>query len=209
MFVQPLSFFDSALAPDKMLIISFIDAGLSNVLNILTTLSPNDTHTLLCHQFVSEFQKLKNIQNSKGVPRRMALVDEAEADYLLGTETVAPRPVYSKKELATAFEELLVTLSNKDHDFWQHRVDALRSIRALLLGGAAEYDCFMQCLHSLKTPFADALADLRSTLVREACVTVALLSQHLGNAFAHMAETLIPAILKQLPVTIQVRTLKP
>jgi hypothetical protein len=29
------------------------------VLNILTTLSPNDTHTLLCHQFVSEFQKLK------------------------------------------------------------------------------------------------------------------------------------------------------
>jgi len=61
MFVQPLSFFDSALAPDKMLIISFIDAGLSNVLNILTTLSPNDTHTLLCHQFVSEFQKLKNI----------------------------------------------------------------------------------------------------------------------------------------------------
>ena len=138
----------------------------------------------------------------------MAL-DEEEADYLLGTDTVAPRPVYSKKELATAFEELLVTLSNKDHDFWQHRVEALRSIRALLLGGAAEYDCFMQCLHSLKTPFADALADLRSTLVREACVTVALLSQHLGNAFAHMAETLIPAILKQLPVTIQVRNLKP
>ena len=155
------------------------------------------------------FEKGHPLVGGSLVGRGGMALDEAEADYLLGTDTVAPRPVYSKKELATAFEELLVTLSNKDHDFWQHRVDALRSIRALLLGGAAEYDSFMQCLHSLKTPFADALADLRSTLVREACVTVALLSQHLGNAFAHMAETLIPAILKQLPVTIQVRTLKP
>ena len=132
------------------------------------------------------------------------LAPEPEGDYLFGTDVVAPRPVYSEKELAKAFEELLATLSNKDHDLWQRRVEALRSIRAFLLGGAAEYGCFMQCLHSLKMPFADALADLRSTLVREACVTVALLSQHLGNAFAHMAETLIPAILKQIPVTIQV-----
>ena len=35
MFVQPFSFFERALAPDNMLIISFMDAGLSKVLNIL------------------------------------------------------------------------------------------------------------------------------------------------------------------------------
>ena len=129
---------------------------------------------------------------------------ETADDYLMGTDTVAPRALYSERELVKAFDELLLTLSNKDHDFWQKRCDALRSIRALVLGGAGDYACFMSCLSSLKNPFADAIADLRSTLVREACVTVALLSQTFGNSFAHIAETLIPAILKQIPVTIQV-----
>jgi hypothetical protein len=125
-------------------------------------------------------------------------------ELLMGTDVVDPKSVYSEKELSKTFEDLLTVLSNKDHDFWNKRCEALRAIRALVLGGAADYDCFMPCLHSLKVPFADAIADLRSTLVREACVTVAMLSQTFGNSFAHMAETLIPAILKQLPVTIQV-----
>ena len=43
MFVQPLSFFDRALAPDNMLIISFMDAGLSKVLNIVAVLPPSQT----------------------------------------------------------------------------------------------------------------------------------------------------------------------
>jgi hypothetical protein len=40
MFVQPFSFFERALAPDNMLIISFMDAGLSKVLNILLFFLP-------------------------------------------------------------------------------------------------------------------------------------------------------------------------
>ena len=133
----------------------------------------------------------------------MAMADQ-ESDYLLGTAAVTPQSVYSEKELVKTFEDLLVTLSNKDHDFWQKRSDALRSIRSLVIGGAAVYDCFMSCLLPLKTPIAEAVADLRSTLVREACATVALLSQTFGNGFASMGEFLIPAILKQIPVTIQV-----
>ena len=93
-------------------------------------------------------------------------------------------------------------LNNKSHDHWQKRCDALRSIRALVMGGAAEYDGFMQCLQSLKLPLADAIADLRSTLVREACATAALLSQIFGKGFAQIAEVLIPPLLKQIPVTI-------
>ena len=65
-------------------------------------------------------------------------------------------------------------LNNKSHDHWQKRCDALRSIRALVMGGAAEYDGFMQCLQSLKLPLADAIADLRSTLVREACARIVI-----------------------------------
>ena len=93
-------------------------------------------------------------------------------------------------------------LNNKSHDHWQKRCDGLRSIRALVMGGAAEYDGFMQCLQSLKLPLADAIADLRSTLVREACATAALLSQIFGKGFAQIAEVLIPPLLKQIPVTI-------
>ena len=67
----------------------------------------------------------------------MAMEEVADThDYLMGTDVPAPRAVYSEKELGKAFEELLATLSNKDHDFWQKRCDALRSLRALVLGGA-------------------------------------------------------------------------
>jgi CLIP-associating protein 1/2 len=133
--------------------------------------------------------------------RQLAEDEDQEPEaILLGTDLVAPKSVYSEKELAKTFEELLVVLENKGHDFWNNRCEALRTIRALVLGGAAEYEGFMPGLHSLKVPFADAIADLRSTLVREACVTAALLSQTFGTGFAHMAETLVPAMLKQVSV---------
>ena len=47
MFVHPLSFFDTALAPAKMLIISAIDAGLSIMLNMLSPPCPTGGVTWL------------------------------------------------------------------------------------------------------------------------------------------------------------------
>jgi hypothetical protein len=51
---------------------------------------------------------------------------------------------------------------------------------------------------------ADALGDLRSVLVKEACSTVTALAEVLGENMAPLADALLPILVKQLPVTILV-----
>lgn len=52
----------------------------------------------------------------------------------------------------------------------------LKKIRSLLVAGAANYDCFYQHLRLLDGAFKLSAKDLRSQVVREACITVAWVS---------------------------------
>lgn len=49
----------------------------------------------------------------------------------------------------------------------------LKKIRSLLVAGASTYDCFFQHLRLLDGAFKLSAKDLRSQVVREACITVA------------------------------------
>ena len=49
----------------------------------------------------------------------------------------------------------------------------MKKIRSLLVAGATEYDCFYQHLRLLDGAFKLSAKDLRSQVVREACITVA------------------------------------
>lgn len=49
----------------------------------------------------------------------------------------------------------------------------LKKIRSLLVAGASTYDCFYQHLRLLDGAFKLSAKDLRSQVVREACITVA------------------------------------
>ncbi len=49
----------------------------------------------------------------------------------------------------------------------------LKKIRSLLVAGATDYDCFYQHLRLLDGAFKLSAKDLRSQVVREACITVA------------------------------------
>jgi hypothetical protein len=55
-----------------------------------------------------------------------------------------------------------------------------------------------------KDHIADALGDLRSVLVKEACTTVSMLAEMLGNSLAPLADAWLPVLLRQIPVTILV-----
>jgi len=66
MFVHPLSFFDTALAPAKMLIISAIDAGLSIMLNMLSPPCPTGGVTWLF--FFTSFFFHFGIRQSSSAP---------------------------------------------------------------------------------------------------------------------------------------------
>nr|XP_023999168.1 CLIP-associating protein 2-like [Salvelinus alpinus] len=57
----------------------------------------------------------------------------------------------------------------------------MKKIRSLIVAGATEYECFYQHLRLLDGAFKLSAKDLRSQVVREACITVAHLSTVLGN----------------------------
>ncbi|KTF80395.1 hypothetical protein cypCar_00036213, partial [Cyprinus carpio] len=75
----------------------------------------------------------------------------------------------------------------------------LKKIRSLLVAGAADYDCFYQHLRLLDGAFKLSAKDLRSQVVREACITVAHLSTLLGNKFDHGAEAIVPVLFNLIP----------
>uniref|UniRef100_A0A8C5E8V1 TOG domain-containing protein n=1 Tax=Gouania willdenowi TaxID=441366 RepID=A0A8C5E8V1_GOUWI len=88
--------------------------------------------------------------------------------------------------------------SDDKHD-WNQRAIALKKIRSLLVAGAATYDCFYQHLRLLDGAFKLSAKDLRSQVVREACITVAHLSLVLGNKFDHGAEAIVPVLFNLIP----------
>lgn len=65
------------------------------------------------------------------------------------------------------FFTLTLYVNNKFSSF------QLKKIRSLLVAGAAQYDCFFQHLRLLDGALKLSAKDLRSQVVREACITVA------------------------------------
>ncbi|NXW45411.1 CLAP2 protein, partial [Nyctiprogne leucopyga] len=94
-------------------------------------------------------------------------------------------------------------LSDDKHD-WDQRTNALKKVRSLLVAGAAQYDGFFQHLRLLDGAFKLSAKDLRSQVVREACITVAHLSTVLGNKFDHGAEAIVPTLFNLVPNSAKV-----
>uniref|UniRef100_A0A670KAP2 Cytoplasmic linker associated protein 1 n=1 Tax=Podarcis muralis TaxID=64176 RepID=A0A670KAP2_PODMU len=111
--------------------------------------------------------------------------------------------IYSARDLEESINKIREILSDDKHD-WEQRVAALKKIRSLLLAGAAEYDTFFQLLRLLDGAFKLSAKDLRSQVVREACITLGHLSSVLGNKFDHGAEAIMPTIFNLIPNSAKV-----
>ncbi|RXN01467.1 CLIP-associating protein 2 [Acipenser ruthenus] len=106
--------------------------------------------------------------------------------------------IYSARDLEDNLNKIREILSDDKHD-WDQRATALRKFRSLLIAGAADYDCFYQHLRLLDGAFKLSAKDLRSQVVREACITVAYLSFVLGNKYDHGAEAIVPVLFNLIP----------
>uniref|UniRef100_A0A8C4Y6B2 Cytoplasmic linker associated protein 1 n=1 Tax=Gopherus evgoodei TaxID=1825980 RepID=A0A8C4Y6B2_9SAUR len=111
--------------------------------------------------------------------------------------------IYSSRDLEESINKIREILSDDKHD-WEQRVSALKRIRSLLLAGAAEHDNFFQHLRLLDGAFKLSAKDLRSQVVREACITLGHLSSVLGNKFDHGAEAIMPTIFNLIPNSAKV-----
>uniref|UniRef100_A0A8C0X2C5 TOG domain-containing protein n=1 Tax=Castor canadensis TaxID=51338 RepID=A0A8C0X2C5_CASCN len=111
-----------------------------------------------------------------------------EDDFIKAFTDVPSIQIYSSRELEETLNKIREILSDDKHD-WDQRANALKKIRSLLVAGAAQYDCFFQHLRLLDGALKLSAKDLRSQVVREACITVAHLSTVLGNKFDHVMAT--------------------
>ncbi|XP_061535716.1 CLIP-associating protein 1-A-like isoform X2 [Phycodurus eques] len=126
-----------------------------------------------------------------------------EGDFMQAFEDVPTMQIYSNREVEEAMAKIRDVLSDDKRD-WELRVAALKKVRSLLLAGAAEFDGFLQHLRLLESAFRLSAKDLRSQVVREACITLGHLSSVLGTSFDHAAEAIMPTLLHLVPNSAKV-----
>ncbi|XP_053348288.1 CLIP-associating protein 2 isoform X35 [Clarias gariepinus] len=121
-----------------------------------------------------------------------------EEDFIKAFTDVPTVQIYSTRDLEDNLNKIREILSDDKHD-WDQRANALKKIRSLLVAGAINHDSFYQHLRLLDGAFKLSAKDLRSQVVREACITVAHLSTVLGNRFDHGAEAIVPVLFNLIP----------
>ncbi|XP_030610351.1 CLIP-associating protein 1-like isoform X6 [Archocentrus centrarchus] len=126
-----------------------------------------------------------------------------EEDFIQAFEDVPTVQIYSNREVEEAMTKIRDVLADDKRD-WELRVAALKKVRSLLLAGAAEFDGFLQQLRLIEAAFKLSAKDLRSQVVREACITLGHLSSVLGNRFDHAAEAIMPTLLNLVPNSAKV-----
>uniref|UniRef100_A0AAZ3SIA5 TOG domain-containing protein n=1 Tax=Oncorhynchus tshawytscha TaxID=74940 RepID=A0AAZ3SIA5_ONCTS len=121
-----------------------------------------------------------------------------EEDFIKSFTDVPTVQIYSSRDLEDNLNKIREICSDDKHD-WDQRAAAMKKIRSLIVAGATEYECFYQHLRLLDGAFKLSAKDLRSQVVREACITVAHLSTVLGNKFDHGAEGILPVLFNLIP----------
>jgi CLIP-associating protein 1/2 len=156
------------------------------------------------HHVVNEV-KASSVNPKKSSPRAKAPTRENSlfgGDADITEKPIEPIKVYSEKELIREFEKIAATLvPEKD---WSMRISAMRRVEGLVAGGATDYSCFRGLLKQLVGPLSTQLADRRSTIVKQACHLLCLLSKELLGDFEACAETFIPVLFKLVVITVLV-----
>ncbi|XP_039883333.1 CLIP-associating protein 1a isoform X12 [Simochromis diagramma] len=152
---------------------------------------------------VSSVRRPSSATTPKPTGKEAAAGAVDEEDFIKAFEDVPSVQIYSNRELEDQLTKIREVLSDDKHD-WEHRVVALKKVRSLMLAGATDYEGFPQQLRLLEASFKLSAKDLRSQVVREACITLGHLSSILGNKFDHAAESVMPTLLNLVPNSAKV-----
>ncbi|XP_049584437.1 CLIP-associating protein 1a isoform X19 [Syngnathus scovelli] len=160
--------------------------------------SSSSSKTPSVRRTVMTARRPSSATSAKATGKEAAAGAVDEEDFIKSFEDVPSVQIYSNRELEDQLTKIREILSDDKHD-WEHRVVALKKVRSLMLAGAAEYEGFPQQLRLLEAPLKLSAKDLRSQVVREACITLGYLSSLLGNKFDHGAESAMPILLNLVP----------
>ncbi|CAH1728219.1 unnamed protein product [Chironomus riparius] len=95
-------------------------------------------------------------------------------------EQVPQLNIFGQRDIDELMKTINGVIGDKNMD-WEKRVDALKKLRSLLMNNAQSNPNFQQQLKDLSISFLDILKELRSQVIREACITLAYMSKLLRN----------------------------
>ncbi|XP_071041114.1 CLIP-associating protein 1 isoform X33 [Parasteatoda tepidariorum] len=121
-----------------------------------------------------------------------------EEMFIKSFEDVPRISIYSAKELESELSKIKDVLGDSSND-WEKRVEMSRRFRSVIVAGGQTYDEFYPYLRLLEHPFQTSVKDLRSQVVREACISIAFLSQQIGSKLDHFSEALLPSLINLIP----------
>ncbi|XP_014598881.1 PREDICTED: CLIP-associating protein 1 isoform X11 [Polistes canadensis] len=134
---------------------------------------------------------------SRSMPHRLTSGQAGAVDeetFLTSFEDVLMVNLFSAKDLEEQMKNIKDIIGDDKKD-WKQRTESMKKLRAIVLAGGMNYENFLDCLKSIQRPFETACTDLRSQVVREACITLAFLSQHLKTKFASFGESVLLTLM--------------
>ena len=123
-----------------------------------------------------------------------------ENDFIAAWEDMPVSKAFSSKDVSNELDKINSCLSDPNYD-WEKRVDALKQLRAL---GKLQPDNFARMLRELEVALRTSVKDLRSQVVREACVTLSYLSNLLEGQFDYLAEAMFPSLIILIPNSVKI-----
>lgn len=166
-----------------------------------TSGSTTKTNSLLYSSSVTPLHQLCSVKKSNSVTSHTGTVDEFT--FIQSFEDVPTLNIFNMKDLNNVMKKLHEFIQDGNEQ-WNTRVDSLKKIRSLVLMGATKYDEFFTNLRYLEHSFQISLKDLRSQVVRETCITIAFLSQHLRIKFNHFSESIFSNLIDLIPNSAKV-----
>lgn len=109
-------------------------------------------------------------------------------------EKVPTMQIYSGRDVDDCLRKCHDVLKNENED-WSKRVDSLKKVRSLIVAGALNYDEFYDQFNTLMPPLHASIKELRSMVVREACITIAYMAKSLEQKFDHFAEAVLNSLI--------------
>lgn len=95
-------------------------------------------------------------------------------------EAVPQVTIFGQRDNDELMKTINAIIGDKNMD-WEKRVDALKKLRSLFMQDTQSYPNFPQQLKDLSIAFLDILKELRSQVIREACITLAYMCKCLRN----------------------------
>lgn len=115
-------------------------------------------------------------------------------------EVVPQLTIFSPRDMEENLKNMNVIIGNKNMD-WEKRVDALRKIRSLLMMDQALFTPYFK---DLSIAFLDILKELRSQVIREACITIAYMSKMLKNKLDSFCVYILQELINLVPNSVKV-----